>query len=319
MKILFTADWHIKLGQKNVPVDWAIKRYEEFFEKISELEDTHSVHIISGDIFDRVPTLRELAVFYDFISRCSIPTLITTGNHESETKKKSFLKHLEHSSRLVNDKVWVVTETTPLQDYLGEDVKGTIVPYEAIKSEELWAYVNKDEPVFTHVRGEIPPHVKPEIPLEWLEQFPVVFAGDLHSHKNTQRNIVYPGSPMTTSFHRSITTGANGYLSIDSDTWDWEWADFELPQLIRETVSSEDEMVPTERHHTIYELEGSMSDLAGTKDNELLDKKVVKRASDVSLILKDEMTEEEELKEYLTYVLEIKNIAEVLTAYHEYN
>ena len=25
--ILFTADWHIKLGQKNVPIPWACSRY----------------------------------------------------------------------------------------------------------------------------------------------------------------------------------------------------------------------------------------------------------------------------------------------------
>ena len=32
--ILFTADWHLKLGQKNVPKKWALNRYELFFEAI---------------------------------------------------------------------------------------------------------------------------------------------------------------------------------------------------------------------------------------------------------------------------------------------
>ena len=36
--ILFTADWHIKLGQKNVPVKWATNRYREFFSQIKEIE-----------------------------------------------------------------------------------------------------------------------------------------------------------------------------------------------------------------------------------------------------------------------------------------
>ena len=40
--ILFTADWHIKLGQKNVPVDWAINRYHFFFETVAELEEKTS-------------------------------------------------------------------------------------------------------------------------------------------------------------------------------------------------------------------------------------------------------------------------------------
>ena len=38
--ILFTADWHLKLGQKNVPVAWASKRYEEFFKQYGTKELT---------------------------------------------------------------------------------------------------------------------------------------------------------------------------------------------------------------------------------------------------------------------------------------
>jgi hypothetical protein len=48
--ILFTADWHIKLGQKNVPVAWACSRYQMFFEQVQEAVDNHEVnlHIIGG-------------------------------------------------------------------------------------------------------------------------------------------------------------------------------------------------------------------------------------------------------------------------------
>ena len=49
--ILFTADLHIKLGQKNVPVDWAINRYRMFFQQVYELEPKIDLHIIGGDIF----------------------------------------------------------------------------------------------------------------------------------------------------------------------------------------------------------------------------------------------------------------------------
>ncbi|WP_227495548.1 hypothetical protein, partial [Pseudomonas aeruginosa] len=78
------------------------------------------------------------------------------------------------------------------------DAEFYVVPYSYIKKKSTWDNLPA-VPVFTHVRGEIPPHVKPEIDLSWLEKFPFVFAGDLHSHQNTQGNIVYPGSPMTTS------------------------------------------------------------------------------------------------------------------------
>ena len=94
---------------------------------------------------------------------------------------------------------------------------------------------DQSKPLFTHVRGEIPPHVKPEVDLDRFEDFPVVFAGDLHAHSNTQRNIVYPGSPMTTSFHRNEVQ--TGYLLINPSNWRWIWEPFELPQLLRKTVS----------------------------------------------------------------------------------
>ena len=67
--ILFTADWHIKLGQKNVPVAWACARYKMFFEQIQEIEkcDKIDLHIIGGDLFDRVPSMDELTLYFDFI------------------------------------------------------------------------------------------------------------------------------------------------------------------------------------------------------------------------------------------------------------
>ena len=75
--ILFTADWHIKLGQKNVPVDWAINRYHFFFDTISELEKEVDCHVIGGDLFDRLPTMEELELYFTFISSVTIPTLIS--------------------------------------------------------------------------------------------------------------------------------------------------------------------------------------------------------------------------------------------------
>lgn len=318
MKILLTADWHIKLGQKNVPRDWAISRYNMFFEKIRLLEDDFDIHIISGDLFDRSPTLEELAVFFKFVSQCYIPTYILTGNHEAETRKKSFLEHLSYATNRMNGNVHIITEISSSADLGMDDDSFYLVPYEYIKKKSTW-----DElpavPIFTHVRGEIPPHVQPEIPLEWLSKFPTVFAGDLHSFQNCQRNLVYPGSPMTTSFHRKLSKNTNGYIAIDTKDWSWDWEDFELPQLLRKTATSKEEMVPTQFHHTIYEFEGNLESIKEIKDSELLDKKIVKRSSEAALILNDSMTFEEELAEYFMFIMEVDNIEEVMTVYHEYD
>ena len=293
--ILFTADWHIKLGQKNVPIAWACTRYKLFFEKIYELEQNVDMHIIGGDLFDRVPSMDELTLYFDFVKNVSVKTIIFDGNHEATRKNKTFFMNLTRVTEELNPLVEVVTATT-------EYPWGTILPYADLHRKESIEYCDGSKPLYTHVRGEIPPHVSPEVDLERFDKFKVVFAGDLHAHENTQRNIVYPGSPMTTSFHRNVVK--TGYLLIDEDA-SWTWHEFNLPQLLRRTVSSTDEMVQTEWHHTIYEVEGDVSDLSGVKNSDLLDKKVIKRKTEATLILDKEMTIEEELGEYLSYILEL--------------
>jgi len=294
--ILFTADWHIKLGQKNVPMPWACSRYELFFQQIEEAVEKHDIklHIIGGDLFDRVPSMDELTLYSDFVKNTKVQTIIYDGNHEATRKHKTFFDNLIRVTKELNPLVTVVTETYYQDDWC-------ILPYADLHRKGSIEDIDADY-LFTHVRGEIPPHVTPEVNLERFDKFKTVFAGDLHAHENTQRNIVYPGSPMTTSFHRNEVK--TGYLVIDSD-WNWTWHEFNLPQLIRKTVTSTEEMVQTEWHHTIYEVEGDVSDLSGVKNSELLDKKVIKRKTEATLILDKEMTIEEELGEYLSYILEL--------------
>ena len=293
--ILFTADWHIKLGQKNVPMAWACSRYKLFFDKIYELEKNVNLHIIGGDLFDRVPSMDELTLYFDFVKNVNVKTIIFDGNHEATRKHKTFFTNLKRVTEELNPKVKVITETFYLHDW-------AILPYADLHRKGSIEDIDDVDYLFTHVRGEIPPHVTPEVDLERFDKFKIVFAGDLHAHENTQRNIVYPGSPMTTSFHRNVVK--TGYLLIDDD-WSWTWHEFDLPQLLRKTVTSTEEMVQTEWHHTIYEVEGDVSDLSGVKNSDLLDKKVIKRKTEATLILDKEMTIEEELGEYLSYILEL--------------
>lgn len=314
MAILFTADIHIKLGQKNVPIEWAKNRYDMFISQIGEIVDRANIdlHIVGGDVFDRIPTLEELEVYFKFVNSCTVPTLIYDGNHEATRKHETFLKKLADVTSAINPKVEIITTATEFAD------RGfTILPYCQLHKVNMIENICADIPLFTHVRGEIPPHVTPEINLDRLSKFPVVFAGDLHSHDNCQRNIVYPGSPMTTSFHRSkVETGALVIL----DDWDWYWERFKLPQLLRFTVSNEKDMKPGTYDHIIYELEGDLSELANIKSNQLLDKKVVKRNSEASLILGKDMSIGDELIEYLTYILQIneERTNSILRTYNDY-
>lgn len=307
--ILFTADWHIKLGQKNVPLEWAKNRYQMFFNQVSEIEEDVDLHIIGGDLFDRIPTMDELSLYFKFVKSVSVETIIYDGNHEATRKNKTFFTNLKEVTASINPLVTVIDRTYYSDDW-------AILPYADLHNKKSIEDINSPI-LFTHVRGEIPPHVVPEVDLERFDKFDIVFAGDLHAHSNTQRNIVYPGSPMTTSFHRHHVK--TGYILIDKD-WSWTWHEFTLPQLLRRTVEDPAEMVQTEFDHTIYEIEGDVSDLSNIKNSELLDKKVVKRKTEATLILGKDMSIEEELNEYLSYILELGDdkVKQILGVFSDY-
>ena len=309
--ILFTADWHLKLGQKNVPVEWAKNRYIKFFNQIAEIEERCAAHIIGGDLFDRLPTMEELELYFTFVASVKIPTIIYDGNHEATKKNKTFFTQLKEATRQINENVFIEDKVADYEEF-------QILPYCELHKKNIFDKLNKKIPLFTHVRGEIPPHVKPEIDLDLLKDFPIVLAGDLHAHSNTQRNIVYPGSPMTTSFHRNEVE--TGYLLID-ENFNWKWYKFDLPQLLRKTVSSPEEMIPSEYNHTIYELEGDIQDLSKVKNSELLDKKVVRRSTEATLVLNKEMSISEELAEYLEYILELpkEKISSIIGTFNDYS
>ena len=310
--ILFTADLHIKIGQKNVPIEWAKNRYKLFIEQMNKAEESCNLHIMGGDIFDKVPNMEELEIYFDIVRSCKIRTLIYAGNHEATKKGKTFFTSLKIATHAVNSLVEVI-------DFIYEENNFTIVPYEFIKVKGIWDKIDKTKVLFSHIRGEIIPHVLPEIDLTLIEEFPVVYLGDLHSHNNCQRNMVYPGSPMVTSFHREKVK--TGYILIEStNLTNWTWHEFNLPQLIRKTVSNQEEMIQTYPDHTIYEIEGSVVDLGAIKNNSLLDKKLVKRSTDTALILNKEMTLVQELVEYFRYILELpeEQIEGALVAYNDY-
>lgn len=314
-KILFTADIHIKLNQKSVPKDVGYNRFQQLFSAIYELEKQVDLHIIGGDLFDSMPKMDEFALFIEFITGVSIPTIIYAGNHEATKKGYSFLSSLKNIVSRINPLVEIVDSIREYDTY-------TIVPYEFIKDKKTWESVNPDKAIFTHVRGYIPPHVEPEIDLTQLEKFPVVWAGDLHGHSNSQGNIVYPGSPMTTSFHRTLSKD-NGYIIINSEDLSWKWHRFNLPQLLRKRVTDLEEAVADPFHWVVYELEGDDDSLVKASENKLVERKISNKVSDnpdAAMIFTDSMTILDMLEDYLLYIKGMKEdrVKRVIGVFNEY-
>ena len=298
MKLLFCADIHIKLNQKNVPVDWATNRFRLFIEQLSDMQSQADMVILGGDTFDRVPTVDELELYFELVASFKKPTIIISGNHEALKKSTTFLSNLKNVTNRLNKLVRIVDDID--STLLGGDID--IIPYNKLKE---WAESYQDYDFYgricvSHFRAEIPPHVKPEVNLDLFNRWEIVLAGDLHSYENSQRNILYPGSPYTTSFHRShVNTGA---ILLDTETLDHEWLQFKLPQLIKKTVGVNDPKPQTPFDHTIYEVQGDMQELGAMEDSALIASKVIKRDSDTALILDPEMDLVEEIREYLTYI-----------------
>lgn len=315
MKLLFTADIHIKLNQKNVPLEWSLNRYELLLDKLWELQENCDLFVIGGDVFDKVPTMEELEIYFNLVASCRVQTIIYSGNHEALKKNTTFLSYLKDATSKINSLVSVVDD---FYTYKNID----FIPYNKLKEWEKdpdnTFYSLHNHILCTHVRGEIPPHVKAEVDLDLFKRWKMVLAGDLHSFTNSQRNIVYPGSPVTTSFHRELVD--TGVLVVNTESLEYDWKTLDLPQLIRKTVKAGDELTPGTYHHIIYEVEGDLGDLSVLDDNELLDKKLVKKSVDTALILDNSMTLEQEVVEYLLYVLNLDEhkIEEVLKEYRTY-
>jgi DNA repair exonuclease SbcCD nuclease subunit len=308
MKVLFTADLHIKLGQKNIPKAWALRQYEIMFNELNRIfeEQRCDIEIHGGDIFDKVPTMEELALYMEYLWRDpSRGRYIFDGNHEATKKGDTFLKYLNPMLPTGTALFYGSCSFPPFD----------IIPYTDLK--DLKNIKAENKICLTHVRGAIPPHVKPEVNLDLFKKWDIVFAGDLHAHSNSQKNIVYPGSPRTVTFHRNEVE--LGVIVFDTDEpKNWKWHKIDVPQLIRKTIYTPEEMIETDFHHTIYELKGNMRDLAKiNKDHKLLDKKIIHNEEPPSLDLVN-MTIEEELEKYLSEILKFPKpeIKEVMGVFH---
>jgi DNA repair exonuclease SbcCD nuclease subunit len=313
MKVLFTADVHIKLGQKNVPIEWAKNRFNMLWQQLHDIQSECDMFVIGGDVFDKLPNMEELETYFDLVNACKIPTIIYAGNHEAVKKDTTFLSNLKQVTNRLNPNVEIIDEFWCIKS---ADID--IIPYNRLKEFEKNPREFHGRILCTHVRGEIPPHVKPEIDLELFARWDVVLAGDLHSYENCQKNILYPGSPVTTSFHRhNVDTGV---IILDTESLTHEWRKLQLPQLIRKTVAVHDPKPPTNYDHTIYQVEGDMQELGELEDSELIDRKVIKRDTDSALILDKEMSMSEEIREYLAYILELPEdtIENVLKEFQNY-
>ena len=316
-KIICSADWHINLHKKKVPYEWQVSRFKAMFRKLIALEQSCDVHIIAGDIFDKKPEPDEICLFLSYINSVTIPTYIIPGNHEATKKGESFFEHFNEDNAIKNENVHLFTRNgratvgkTSFQFY----------PYGEMQLDNLPTYVN-DDILVTHIRGEVPPHITPEYDFSRLSPWGLCLLGDLHfNHRYGDTNCYYPGSPLNTTFdsdeHREY--GVDIFNVVDSHNYTREFYDLKLPKLIRRKIAVGEEMRPAEYDHVVYEVTGSLDQLAKMENSELLDKKMVEKPAEESTLDLKNKTIYEELEIYLKHI-KVADTEQVLTEFKSLN
>lgn len=315
MKLLFTQDWHIKLDVPKVPNHWQIDRFHAMVDEIIQVPDIDLI-VIGGDLLDTAkPSTKEVELMFSLLAKLNKKTIIYSGNHEMTNDKVlgkySCLHNFQDEISRGNPLVEVVhSYRSPQFDIVG---------YEQISNKKL-EQPQLSKLCLTHVRGEIQPHVKWEIDPKFFDAYDLVLTGDLHSHENTQGKFIYPGSPLVTSFHRTRATG-NGYLVADTDTLKWEWFSLaHLPQLMRKTVTSLEEMVETKHDWTIYEVETNVLGSKDIKKTQLLDKKIVSGFAKDAILDLQGTPMSKEMQMFLTDIAKLpeQDVDRLVTQFNNY-
>ena len=297
--LLFVADEHVLFRRKGVPAEFEKSRYIQLFDHLLNLS-THPNCVAvchGGDLFDRSPTLQETALVVRYLNAVIKPTYIISGNHEQIKKDTTFLSEL--CNMISNPLVTIIS------DFSTYNIEGTnidFIPFNRLKHFEKEGNTElNSELLITHVRGEIPPHVTPEVDLSIFDRWKLVLAGDLHSHSNSQRNIVYPGSPLTTSFYR--TKPKKGILKVDLDTLDTEFIDLNLPALIKLTVESKDEITEnTTQDFIAYDIVPKVEAIIEAKEDTVFHKEASREDAILAVIDAEESKKKEVIDLYVNII-----------------
>jgi DNA repair exonuclease SbcCD nuclease subunit len=301
IKILSSADWHVNLHRKKIPRQWQMSRFQLLFNKLLELETQCDVHVIAGDLFDKEPDPDEICLVLAYLNSVQKPTIVVPGNHEATSRGRTFWEHFKLENTIKNPLVHIFTENGRIE-LAGQGF--CAFPYGSVQTDKLPDYVDGDV-LITHIRGEVPPHITAEYDFEKLRPWKLVLLGDLHfRHRYKDYSVYYPGSPLNTTFDRDDKReyGVDIITMRSIDDYSVDFVNLKLPKLIRRTVSVNEPMVQDLYHHVIYEVTGSIDELAKVKKTDMLDKKMVEKpATDATLDLKDKSLYEE-LEIWLKYV-----------------
>ena len=224
MKIVHCGDFHLKIPTKNE--EWYIKRILKFFEAI--ISEYPQELIITGDIFDKVPTALEIGLLIGFLNGVDCPIYIVAGNHDRTKqlyKRSDYLKCVLHFLDK-NNLVWTTDKILDTPNY-------TMVPNWCIRKGETIPEGNGHKWLLSHIRHELK-WSKAEYDLESIKGYPLVLLSDIHTTVMYSKNIYYSTSPYRTSKKtiysiEEIDNSIYGYNVLNSGSLILEHKELKLP------------------------------------------------------------------------------------------
>ncbi len=230
MKIAVVGDIHLSLRGKDN--QWELDRFESLFD-ILAAEDVNRV-LINGDIFDKsVPTLMEIAAFYDAVNKIKTSgkeCFVIDGNHEELSSKKTTFDFLPHTnfthlklfSEIISGvEVWYVGHP-----YIQALNNGSVTP-------------QKPSILFSHYRSDIG-FAKEEVSNSKVSSmFSHSVLSDIHYRLSPAENIEYTSSPYGIHFSPEKEYG---YVVVDINDGDYsiEFKQLHLPSKIKLQVEAKD-------------------------------------------------------------------------------
>lgn len=297
--LLFVADEHVLFRRKGVPTEFEKSRYSQLFDHLLNLSTNPNCVAVchGGDCFDRSPTLQETALVVRYLNAVIKPTYVIPGNHEQIKKDTTFLSEL--SNMVSNPLVTIISDYAT---YNIANIAIDFIPFNRLKQFEKEGNTELNSKLLiTHVRGCIPPHVTPEVDLNIFNRWKLVLAGDLHSHSNSQRNIVYPGSPLTTSFYRNKPK--KGILKVDLTTLSVDFIDLNLPALLKLTVESKDDIVEnTSQDFIAYDIVPKVEAIIEAKEDTVFHKESSREDAILAVLDAEESKKQEVINLYVNII-----------------
>jgi len=185
------------------------------------VDKSYQVVIINGDLLDSMPpTLEEVQLAQYFITEISkvSKVLLLDGNHEAINVKKRLSLYdfvLPHNCEYIKDKIISLDGNTY-----------RLTSWSVLKR----LTTGSADVLITHVRANMPPHIKAERDMQFIKNYKLCVFGDIHHKYKVASNAFYTSSPYQVAFTSSKPTGS--YIVINDDL-SWEYVDLQLPQKIK--------------------------------------------------------------------------------------